>query len=202
MTTHYFTTPSGPERRRTVPVTIWGTELDLSTAAGTFSSDGLDPGTRVLVRSATPDPAARRVLDLGCGWGPIAVGLARALPSARVDAVDVNERALALTRDNAAAAGVADRVHVALPVGLEVPADGYDEIWSNPPIRIGKPALHALLLDWLPRLAPHGRALLVVARNLGSDSLQRWLVEQGWPTERLTSAKGFRVLQTRRGDAG
>ena len=76
----------------------------------------------------------------------------------------------------------------------------YDEIWSNPPIRIGKEALHELLLTWLPRLAPGGRAVMVVGKNLGADSLQRWLGEQGYPTERLASAKGFRVLETRRAD--
>ncbi len=80
-----------------------------------------------------------------------------------------------------------------------VPTDAtYDEIWSNPPIRIGKQALHELLLTWLPRLVPGGRAVMVVGKNLGADSLQRWLGEQGYPTERLASAKGFRVLESRR----
>ena len=73
-----------------------------------------------------------------------------------------------------------------------MPADEtYDEIWSNPPIRIGKDALHDLLLTWLPRLAPDGRAVLVVGKNLGADSLQRWLGEQGWPTERLAEREGL-----------
>lgn len=198
MTEHYFTTPTGPERRRTVQLTIWDHELEFATANGTFSADGVDLGTQVLLRSVAPAPAARRLLDLGCGWGPIAVGLARTLPAAHIDAVDVNERALALTGENAAAAGVGDRVRASLPDELDPPVDGYDEIWSNPPIRVGKAALHELLLRWLPHLAPHGRALLVVGKNLGSDSLQRWLNEQGYPTERLTSAKGFRVLETRR----
>ena len=74
------------------------------------------------------------------------------------------------------------------------PGVRYDEIWSNPPIRIGKEALHELLLTWLPRLAPDGVARLVVARNLGADTLQRWLIEQGYAVERTASAKGFRVL--------
>ena len=75
--------------------------------------------------------------------------------------------------------------------------DGYDEIWSNPPIRIGKAALHDLLRSWLPRLRPGGAARLVVARNLGADSLQRWLIDQGYACERAASAKGFRVLVVR-----
>ncbi|MET0695110.1 MAG: methyltransferase, partial [Propionibacteriaceae bacterium] len=124
---------------------------------------------------------------------PIAWALARAGPDATVDAVDVNDRALALCRDNAKALGVADRVRVLRPEDVD-PAVRYDQIWSNPPIRIGKEALHELLLTWLARLAPGGVARLVVGRNLGADSLQRWLIDQGHPTDRLASAKGFRVL--------
>ena len=133
------------------------------------------------------------MLDLGCGWGPIALGIALHAPGARVDAVDVNDRALALCRDNARALGVADRVRVLRPEAVEADRR-YDQIWSNPPIRVGKEALHALLLTWLPRLVPGGLARLVVGKNLGADTLQRWLVEQGHPTRRVASAKGFRVL--------
>ncbi|WP_331715459.1 class I SAM-dependent methyltransferase [Tessaracoccus coleopterorum] len=134
------------------------------------------------------------MLDLGCGVGTIAVGLALASPEVCVDAVDVNERAVQLTNLNAARHAVADRVHALTPDA--VPTDRrYDEIWSNPPIRIGKDALHELLLTWLARLNPGGCAYLVVGRNLGGDSLQRWLTDQGHPTERLASAKGFRVLR-------
>jgi 16S rRNA G1207 methylase RsmC len=111
--------------------------------------------------------------------------------------VDVNERAVLLANENAASLGVADRFRAVTPDAVAADAT-YDEIWSNPPIRIGKEALHGLLLTWLPRLAPGGRAVMVVGKNLGADSLQRWLGEQGYPTARLASAKGFRVLETRR----
>ena len=97
---------------------------------------------------------------------------------------------------NASGSATADGVTISDDVPDEMQ---FDEIWSNPPIRIGKPALHDLLLTWLPRLAADGRAVLVVGKNLGADSLQRWLVEQGYPCERLASAKGFRVLEARRG---
>jgi 16S rRNA G1207 methylase RsmC len=156
----------------------------------------LDVGTAVLLREAEPPEDARTFLDLGCGYGVIAAALAVSRPDAEVWAVDVNERAVLLTRENAAALGVGDRLHAVAPD--EVPPDVlFDEIWSNPPIRVGKEALHALLLRWLPRLATGGRALLVVGKNLGADSLQRWLTEQGYPTTRLASAKGFRVLEAR-----
>ncbi len=131
-------------------------------------------------------------LDLGCGSGPIAITMALRAPALDVWAVDVNERARALAAANAAANGAA--ISVAGPD--DVPADvRFDVIWSNPPIRIGKDALHELLLTWLPRLTPGGRAVLVVQKHLGADSLQRWLVAEGFPTTRLASAKGYRLLE-------
>ncbi len=190
---HYFTTPTGDERRRSIEARFWETDWTFTTANGVFSAHGFDLGTAVLLRTHTPRPGAGRLLDLGCGYGPIAVGLATACPDAEVDAVDVNERALALTRANAEAHGVGDRVHALLPDQAD-PDARYDEIWSNPPIRVGKEALHELLSRWLPRLAEGGVARLVVGRNLGADSLQRWLLDQGWACERTASAKGFRVF--------
>jgi 16S rRNA (guanine1207-N2)-methyltransferase len=194
---HYFSAdPSVPFRRQPVRADVWGHSLELTSGSGVFAQGRLDVGTAVLFRETTPPTTGSTYLDLGCGYGAIAAALAVTRPGAEVWAVDVNERALLLTRDNAASLGVADRVRAATPD--EVPADQrFDEIWSNPPIRIGKESLHALLLTWLPRLAPGGRAVMVVGKNLGADSLQRWLGERGYPTVRLASAKGFRVLETR-----
>lgn len=195
--THYFTTPDGPEQRRTIQCRFWETDWEFTTANGVFSYDGLDLGTGVLLRSHTPSGKSARMLDLGCGYGPIAVALASANGTAIVDAVDVNERALALTRVNASDHGVGERVRPLLPEQVDADAR-YDEIWSNPPIRIGKEALHELLLTWLPRLADGGVARLVVGKNLGADSLQKWLIAQGWECQRTASAKGFRVFEVRR----
>ena len=187
---HYFETPDEPLVTRTIDATIFGNDLTFTTARGVFSGARLDPGTSVLLREIDP-PSEGHILDLGCGFGPIAVGLAVASPKVTVDAVDVNTHAVALTNMNAEAHGVADRVRA----GAD--ADGpFDEIWSNPPIRIGKDALHALLLRWLPRLRQDGTAWMVVSKNLGGDSLARWLNDEGWPTEKVASAKGFRVLRT------
>jgi 16S rRNA G1207 methylase RsmC len=194
---HYFSAdPVSAFARTPVTVRAWGHRLELTSGAGVFSHGRLDPGTAVLFRETTPPLAADTLLDLGCGYGAVALALATAVPRARVWAVDINQRALLLTRENAAALGRSEAVVAATPD--EVP-DGlsFDEIWSNPPIRVGKQALHDLLLRWLPRLTPGGRAVLVVGRNLGADSLQRWLDGHGHPTTRLASAKGFRVLEAR-----
>ncbi len=199
MTEHYYSSdPSAPFRRVPVRADVWGHWLELTTGSGVFAQGRLDTGTGVLLREVGPPVGACEVLDLGCGYGVIGLAVATAVPEARVTAVDVNERALLLTRENAQALGVADRVQADLPDDVD-PERRFDEIWSNPPIRIGKQALHDLLLQWLPRLRPGGRAVLVVGKNLGSDPLARWLGEQGYPTEKLASAKGFRVLECRPG---
>jgi 16S rRNA G1207 methylase RsmC len=195
---HYFTAdPAAPFERETFTASVWGHELELVSGAGVFSRGHLDHATGVLFREVEP-PVAGRFLDLGCGYGVIGLAIAKAVPLSSVIGLEVNERAIMLANENAAALGVGG--HFVACREADVPSDQvFDEIWSNPPIRIGKEALHELLLTWLPRLAPGGRAVMVVGKNLGADSLQRWLGEQGYPTTRLASAKGFRVLESRRG---
>ena len=191
---YFETEPAAASSPRTVAVAIDGTRLNFTTDSGVFSPDRLDAGTRLLLAEAPPlRPGDRRVLDLGCGWGPIACVAALRSPAAEVLAVDVNERALGLTAQNAAAHGAAN-VSVAQPDGVD-PALRFDRILCNPPIRIGKPALHELLARWLDRLAPGGRAHLVVQRHLGSDSLARWLEGRGHRVTRLASKAGYRILE-------
>ena len=198
MDEHYFTAdPTTPFKRVPVRANVWGHWLELTSGSGVFAQGRLDVGTGVLLREAAPPVEAREVLDLGCGYGVIGLAVAVAVPEARVTAVDVNERALLLARENAEQLGVADRFRALTPEQVD-PGATYDEIWSNPPIRVGKEALHELMLQWLPRLRPGGRAVMVVGKNLGSDSLARWLADQGFPTDKLSSAKGFRVLESRR----
>lgn len=196
MSEHYFTAePASASELRPLTVRLGGRELQLATTGGVFSPDRVDTGTQVLLREVPDPPPSGTLLDIGCGWGPLTTTMALLSPGATVWAVDVNQRALDLVRRNAAAAGLTN-VTAALPD--EVPDDvRFDAIWSNPPIRVGKQVLHALLLHWLPRLAPGGSAYLVVQRHLGSDSLQRWLADElpDHAVSRLASAKGYRVLQ-------
>lgn len=191
---HYFSaSPTSASRPGTVRMRLRGLDVDLESDRGTFSPGRIDPGTRFLLESAPEPPAGGRLLDLGCGYGPIAVTLALLAPTAEVLAVDVNERSRGLTARNADAVG-ARNITVTAPD--ETPEGAFDLIWSNPPIRIGKSALHDLLGEWLSRLSASGSAVLVVNRHLGADSLQRWLTEQGFPTERLASKKGYRLLRS------
>ncbi|MGC5022125.1 class I SAM-dependent methyltransferase [Micromonospora sp. DT47] len=197
---HYFTAePTAAAHPREVEFSVAGRDYTLASAGGVFSADRLDPGTAVLLRKAGLPTAATTgdLLDIGSGFGPISCVLADLAPAATVWAVDVNERARALTAANARRVGAGDRVRAVAPD--QVPADvSFTQIWSNPPIRIGKAELHELLRRWLPRLAPDGVAWLVVARHLGGDSLHRWLVDEGWQVERQASQKGYRVLRVTR----
>jgi 16S rRNA (guanine1207-N2)-methyltransferase len=191
---HYFSPqPRAPHRPGRVRVVLPDVYLELATDAGVFSPGRLDPGTRLLLDSSPGPPPAGDLLDLGCGYGPIACVLAARSPGAAVWAVDVNERALELCARNAAAAGLPN-VRTVTPGDPSVPAR-LAGIWSNPPVRIGKPALHELLGSWLRRLEPSGSAYLVASRNLGADSLHRWLAGQGWPVTRLAARSGYRLLQ-------
>jgi 16S rRNA (guanine1207-N2)-methyltransferase len=195
---HYFATePATPSRPREVELFRPDVTLRLTTDRGVFASAGVDPGTKLLLLEAPkPDPDERaNLLDLGCGYGAIALTLARRAPASTVWAVDVNRRARELCAANATANGVTN-VRVAAPE--DVPGDvGFGGVWSNPPIRIGKAALHDLLTTWLSRLDAGGRAWLVVQKHLGADSLARWLEESGWPTSRLASRQAYRILESR-----
>jgi len=196
---HYFSaSPESELRLRDVSVTLAGRRVTLSTAGGVFSPDHIDSGTQVLLAN-TPAAPAGDLLDLGCGWGPIALTLALERPDATVWAVDVNERALDLVRRNAGRLALKN-VNAVRPENVPEQVR-FTSIRSNPPIRVGKQQLHALMTTWLPRLTPGADAWLVVQRNLGSDSLHRWLQESlpaEFETTRSATGKGYRVLRVHR----
>lgn len=216
MTDQYFAaTPSSRDVRRELTVTLRGHECAVEMSNGVFSGSRLDLGTSVLLRRAPETPEHGRFLDLGCGWGPVALSMALESPEAEVWALDVNERAVELTAANARRNGCAN-VHVALtdetgaplaeqPSSEALPCETLDDgttfdlIWSNPPIRVGKETLHTLLMTWLPRLTPGtGAAYLVVQKNLGADSLIPWLAEQlgeEYKVGKYASSKGFRIIE-------
>ncbi len=196
---HYFSeTPGSDYKLKEIQVVIDGASVTVQTAGGIFSPDHIDQGTAVLLNHLDEAPPGGNVLEIGCGWGPIALSLAKRSPKALIWAVDVNERSLELTKANAQRLGL-ENIRVCKPE--EVPADlTFDGIWSNPPIRVGKDVLHGLMLHWLPRLNVDADAYLVVQKNLGADSLHRWLEAElppNFSTIRVDSAKSFRVLRVR-----
>jgi len=193
---HYFSSaPASASKPHEVELKLPDLQVTLLADRGVFSSRTVDAGTVELLRATPPPPTGGHLLDLGCGYGPIACSLAIRSPAATVWAVDVNERALSLTSENAGHLGA---LNVKAVQPAQVPAGiTFDGIWSNPPIRIGKQALHDLLMTWLIRLAPEGAAWLVVRQHLGGDSLTRWLCDEGWDASKLASRKGYRILEVR-----
>jgi 16S rRNA (guanine1207-N2)-methyltransferase len=190
---HYFdddpTVASAPV---VIDVMLPDTAFVLETDRGVFSRGHVDTGTNLLLRADLPLASTGHLLDLGAGAGPIALAMARRSPDATVWAVDVNSRARELCVRNAKRNGITN-VRVAAP-GDVPPEIRFATIWSNPPVRIGKPAMRALITEWLARLDEGGTACLVVQKHLGADSLQRWLKSEGFPTDRIASKSGFRLL--------
>jgi 16S rRNA (guanine1207-N2)-methyltransferase len=196
---HYFSaTPAGEPKLRQISVTLARRAVTVTTAGGVFSPERIDAGTGVLLAHTPAPPPGGNLLDLGCGWGPVALTLALESPHAQIWAVDVNERALDLVRRNAADLGLTN-INACTPD--DVPDDlRFMTIWSNPPIRVGKNELHDMLRRWLPRLETGSDAWLVVQRNLGSDSLHRWLqaeLPNDFAVLRASTNKGYRVLRVR-----
>lgn len=206
----YFSrTPDVASDEHEIALSLPDQELRFTTDRGVFSHSRIDAGTRLLLQEAPfPAPEMSDICDLGCGYGPIAVSLARRSPRSSVWAVDINERAVALAARNADR-NHCDNVHAVVVDADGVPVDGttddltalpgitFDGMWSNPPIRIGKNALHRMLTVWLDRLDPSGSAWLVVQKHLGADSLADWMTAQGWPTTRVCSRAGYRLLEVK-----
>lgn len=190
---HYFDPGDGAWESREITVRLAGRDVVVESAGGTFSPEHLDTGTRILLD--TVEAPRGRILDIGCGWGPISIAAALENPEAEVWAIDVNARALELTARNTERHGLTN-VHVATPD--TVPPDlEFDAIWSNPPIRVGKVELHTILETWVPCLRSGGTAWLVVAKQLGAESLMKWLRER-WPDAEISKAensKGFWVIE-------
>ena len=194
---HYFaSSPEGPLVTREITVNLNGNKTQVLTAGGIFSPEHIDQGTQVLLTHLEAANPTGTFLDIGCGWGPIALALALQSPKAKIYAIDVNERSLQLTKMNAEKLGITNII-VCKPEN--VPQEiMFDEIWSNPPIRVGKKVLHEILNVWIKKLVQGGTARLVVQKNLGSDSLHKWLMEEFSPefdSTRIDSSKTFRVLK-------
>lgn len=191
---HYFDeNPNSPSNRQKIEVELGGKSISISTDSGVFSSNGVDKGTQILLKHTAFAVERGEVIDLGSGWGPISIHLALINPKLRIRSVDINSRANQLLQENITNLSLENIECTTLD---EIAADSIDQIWSNPPIRIGKQSLHELLMQAFSKLKAGGEAFLVVQKHLGSDSLAKWLeTEQGHEVQRLDNSKGFRVLR-------
>jgi 16S rRNA (guanine1207-N2)-methyltransferase len=179
-----------------VRLTLPDLVLDLTTEPGLFSHRRIDTGTEVLLEDAPLPPNQGELLDLGCGYGPIALALARRAPEGRVWAVDVDDRALQATAKNARRAAI---TNVVITTPRAVPqAIAFSAIYSNPPTRIGKAALLSLLTYWIARLERHACAYLVIKKNAGADSVTRYLNDAGFRAQRISARRGYRIVEVAR----
>jgi 16S rRNA (guanine1207-N2)-methyltransferase len=192
---HYFSSdPAAPKKTVSIFLQVGGKEFEVEAASGTFSSSKLDAGTAVLLKHHEHFPKDGNVLDIGCGWGPIGISIAAVEKNSRVFGIDINQRSIEQSNFNAAKLNLKNysAMH-----SRELPDDlQFSAIWSNPPIRVGKKVLHELMETYIPRLEPGGKAMLVVQKNLGADSFQRWLGTRFPQAEvsRVATDKGYRVI--------
>lgn len=193
---HYFSQqPDSAAKAHDISFSVGGINFQAKSESGTFSVQKLDRGTEILLRSYEEFPVKGNVLDIGCGWGPISLAIAKHQPLTTVWALDVNQRSLRLTAENAKTNNLDNIRSVEAEL---IPSDlRFSGIWSNPPIRVGKSVLHGLMKSWLPRLEPGASAYLVVQKQLGAESFEKWLALEfpEMQVSRPDQNKGYRVIR-------
>lgn len=197
MSDHYYTAnPVSAHDERRVALTALGNALAFTTDAGVFSRDGLDKGTEALL-NALPVPMEGRVLDLGCGWGPVGVALGKKYPALEIVMTDINQRAAELARRNLAANGV--QAQVVQGDGFAAVEGSFDTILTNPPIRAGKAVIYALFREARARLNPGGALYIVIRKQQGAPSALKFLREVYDEAEVIDRSGGFHVIRARDG---
>lgn len=197
MSEHYFTRhPSAPHRPLVVPFRLGGVELRLRTDRGMFSYRRVDPGTRLLARAFVPD-GARRVADLGAGYGALGLMLAARFPDLRLVMVELNERAAGLCVANARENGLAARVVVADGLSALAP-QCLDAVVTNPPVRAGRGVFYTWLEQARRVLVPGGSLWVVVRTRQGAATLAQAAQARLGPTELVERGGGYRVFRSRK----
>lgn len=194
MDEHYFSqTPSSNHSIQHFTISHAGRMLRFETDAGVFSKGHLDQGTALLL-SALPDRFSGHALDLGCGWGAVGVCLAAQWPDAQITMLDINERAVALSRKNLDSNGLSASVHQSDGLALWKGAP-FDLIATNPPIRAGKAVVYRLFEESVQHLSPGGALYVVIRKQQGADSAKKHLAALLDPVEVVARGGGFRVLR-------
>lgn len=197
MAEQYFTeNPTVSHDERQISYNLEGVNLKLTTDAGVFSKSRVDYGSGVLIKQMlAQDLVAGKVLDLGCGYGPIGLFAAKKWPDREVEMVDVNERALALARKNAAANG-ASKVNIHASDRYSEVAGEFAAIVTNPPIRAGKKVWTGILADSVNYLLPGGMLLVVIQKKQGEPSARKLMQETFGNCEILDRDKGYYILKS------
>ena len=194
MNDHYYTrNPASESRPVACEYEYRGIRLSFQTDAGVFSKGEVDTGTDLLLK-ALPEEMGGDILDLGCGWGVIGISVARRWPEARVTLADINQRALALSRENAKR----NRAEVVCAESDGMAAfkeRQFDAIITNPPIRAGKQVIYRMFADAAQCMKPGGALYLVIRKQQGAESAMKYLETVFGSVEKIDKSGGFWVLK-------
>lgn len=169
---HYFDeNPQANHQTRELEVRIHGIDFRFITDSGVFSRSRLDYGTELLIEAVIADQPKMvgRLIDLGCGYGPVGIIFKRVYPALDVTLCDVNQRALTLARQNARANQVAYLTVLQSDILANV-AGPVDYILTNPPIRAGKAVVHRFFCEAREKLVPGGVLYVVIQKKQGAPS--------------------------------
>jgi len=198
MNQYFDESPTVASEPKIVSFTFDNIAYEFLTDRGVFSYEKVDKATRVLLDVLSEKyygPKPELIVDVGCGYGPIACVVADRFPEAKIIGVETNERARVLAEKNCRKNIGGERIRILSPAEVD-DTIMVDMIVSNPPIRVGKEAMYELLRGWSTRLNPGGQMWLVIAKNLGSDSAAAYIEhELKMKVTRVSSKKGFRVLK-------
>ena len=196
MPDYYYTQePASAHKERSITARALGLTLSFETDAGVFSKNELDPGSRLLIESM--GALSGRVLDLGCGWGPVGTFLSLANPQAQLVMSDVNERALDLARRNLKNNGAA--AEVVESDGFAALEGAFDHVVINPPIRAGKALIYGLFDTAHERLREGGALTIVIRKQQGAPSALKHLQETFGNAEVIAKGGGYWIIRSVKG---
>ncbi|MBY0218011.1 class I SAM-dependent methyltransferase [Paenibacillus illinoisensis] len=195
MSNHYYSDkPQVAHDRRATEAELRGWKLRFVTDAGVFSKSGIDYGSRVLI-DAVELTAGAHVLDVGCGYGPIGLTAAKLVPEGHVTMIDINERAVELSRENAKANGITNVTVLQSNLLSEVNQRDFDAVLTNPPIRAGKETVHTIFEQAYQHLKVGGSLWIVIQKKQGAPSAKAKLESLFGRVEEVTKDKGYRIFK-------
>lgn len=199
MSDHYYSKKTDTaHNRQSHDLDIRGQRLKLMTDAGVFSKTGVDYGSRVLIQCLELKDNDH-VLDVGCGYGPIGLVAAKLAPKGRVVMIDVNERAVGLSVENARANGIENVEVLQSDLFEAVKERRFDVIVTNPPIRAGKAVVHRIFEEGYELLKDGGSMWIVIQKKQGAPSAFEKLESLYDHVEEVTKDKGYRIFKAVKG---
>lgn len=198
MADHYYTKdPSAKHAEKSWTFSLYGHDFNFNTDSGVFSKNTVDFGSWTLLDALEEaEFPAGKIIDVGCGYGPIGLAIAYHYPKRQVDMVDVNERALDLARKNAAENQIKNVNIYSSDVYMDVVETQYAAVITNPPIRAGKKIVHSILAGAKDHLMTGGSLIAVIQKKQGAPSAQVKMEEVFGNCEVLLKRKGYFILKS------